>query len=74
MTNKIPTFNISAEAIFKTKRELNAFKTLLKLNGSNSMVIDSKDGKTFCRNKQPLIKYDKNFKLVNIHTEKEKTK
>lgn len=73
MTNKIPTFNISAEDIF-TKKELDAFKTLLKLNGSNSMVIDSKDGKTFCRNKQPLIKYDKNFKLVNIHTEKEKTK
>ena len=38
------------------------------------MVINSKDEKIFCRDNQPLTKYDKDFKLVDIHTEKEKTK
>ena len=74
MTTKIPTFNISAESLFKTKRELDAFRKLLKLNGSNHMVINSKDEKIFCRDNQPLTKYDKDFKLVDIHTENEKTK
>ena len=72
MKKTIPTFTLSINDICKTDKQKAKFKDLLKSQGANSMIINSKDEMTFCKNNEKLSTLDKKGKLLDIHTNKER--
>lgn len=71
---KVPTFPIDARDLFKTDREYNAFLHLLHSNGADGMIVNGRDEKTYTKNKKELITYDRNGKILDIHTTQTKDK
>tara|TARA_R110000796_G_scaffold137207_1_gene253293 strand:- start:296 stop:529 length:234 start_codon:yes stop_codon:yes gene_type:complete len=65
---KVPIFPIDARNLFKTDREYNTFLHLLHSNGADGMIINGRDEKTYTKDKKELITYDRNGKILNIHT------
>ena len=41
---------------------------MLHSNGADGMIINGRDEKTFTKDKKELITYDKNGKILDIHT------
>ncbi len=71
---KVPIFPIDARDLFKTDREYNAFLHLLHSNGADGMIVNGRDEKTYTKNKKELITYDRNGKILDIHTTQTKDK
>tara|TARA_Y100000401_G_scaffold29925_1_gene21851 strand:- start:106 stop:360 length:255 start_codon:yes stop_codon:yes gene_type:complete len=68
----IPTFTLSINDICKTEKQKAKFRALLKSQGANSMIVNSKDEMTFCKNNKKLTTLNKKGKLLDIHTNKER--
>lgn len=71
MVKTIPTFTLSINDICKTSKQKAKFRALLKSQGANSVIVNSKDEMTFCKNNKKLTTLDKKGKLLDIHTNKE---
>ena len=69
MKKAIPTFKLSINDVFKTKKQKDSFRALLKSQGANSVTINSSNQMTFCNNSKKLTTLSKKGKLLNIHTD-----
>ena len=72
MKKTIPTFTLSINDICKTEKQKANFRALLKSQGANSVIVNSKDEMTFCKNNNKLTTLNKKGKLLDIHTNKER--
>ena len=73
MDKTIPIFTLSINDICKTEKQTAIFRALLKSQGADSVIVNSKNEMTFCKNNNKLTTLNKKGKLLDIHTNKERT-